>query len=108
LIDAPEAAMKDARDNATRANTLSGDAVPNVVSEERREIFRNVQEGLRTYGADLDKLRELSATWFADRAKLFSGGDALSAATEKLVGAARASSDPAAGEAADHSFIQPY
>ena len=56
---------------------------------------------MRAHVANLDRFGQLSATWVAERAKLFTGGDTLTAATDKLVAAARATNDQAAGDAAD-------
>jgi methyl-accepting chemotaxis protein len=100
-FDAPETSMKDARDNAGQADKLLTDAIAASLSEERRKVYHAVQDSLRAHGTDLDKMRDLTATWLGERTKLVSGGEVLTAAAEKLVGAARASSDPAVGEAAD-------
>jgi methyl-accepting chemotaxis protein len=99
--DASEASLKEARDSASRADTLLTDSAQATLSEERRKIYRVVDDTLRTIRTQLDQLGQLGSTWIAERAKLFSGGDALTAATEKLVTAARASNDEALGNAAD-------
>ncbi len=101
MFEATEASMKEARDNASQADKLLTDSAAATLSEERRKTYHAVQDALRAQGANLDKFRDLSATWVAERAKLFSGGDALTAATDKLVTAARASNNEAAGNAAD-------
>jgi methyl-accepting chemotaxis protein len=101
LVDATEASMKDARDNASAADALLTDAVKIVLIEERRNAYHAVQNTLRTHLTNLDHFGQLSTTWVAERARLFAGGDALTAATDKLVAAARASNDEKAGNAAD-------
>jgi methyl-accepting chemotaxis protein len=101
LIDAPEASMKDAMDNASQTGLLLGEAAKIAISEERRKVFTSVQDGLRAHLSNVDKFRDLSTTWVAERTKLFSGGDALTSATDKLVAAARAATDPAESNAAN-------
>ena len=101
LIDAPDASMQEARANAQQANAHLAEAVRVAISQERANIYRSVQDALKAHEANLDQLGQLSATWVAERAKLFTGGDALTAATDRLVAAARASSDAEARDTAD-------
>ena len=101
LIDAPDASMQEARANAQQANAHLAEAVRVAISQERANIYRSVQDALKAHGANLDQLGQLSATWVAERANLFTGGDALTAATDRLVEAARASSDAEARDTAD-------
>ncbi len=101
LVDAPEASMKDARDNASAANALLTDAIKIVLSDERRKAYHAVQDTLRAHLTNLNQFGQLSTTWVAERGRLFAAGDALTAATDKLVAAARASNDENAGNAAD-------
>jgi methyl-accepting chemotaxis protein len=101
ISDASDAALKDARDSVSRADTLLTDSAQATLSEERRKTYRAVQDTLRTTSKQLDQIGQLGSTWIAERAKLFTGGDALTAATDKLVTAARASNDQAMGDAAD-------
>ena len=101
LFDATEASMKDARDNASAADALLTDAIKVVLTDERRKAYHAVQDTLRAHLTNLDHFGQLSTTWVAERARLFAGGDALTAATDKLVAAARASNDENAGNAAD-------
>jgi methyl-accepting chemotaxis protein len=101
LIDAQESSMKEARDYANQADSLLTDAAKATLSEERLKAYRAVQDSLRAHLDDLGQFVKLSAAWVAERAKLFSGGDTLTAATDRLVEKARASSNEAAGNAAD-------
>ena len=101
LVDAPEASMKDARDNASAANALLTGAIKIVLSDERRKAYHAVQDTLRAHLTNLNQFGQLSTTWVAERGRLFAAGDALTAATDKLVAAARASNDENAGNAAD-------
>jgi methyl-accepting chemotaxis protein len=101
LSDAPDASMQEARANAQQANAHLAEAVRVAISQERANIYRSVQDALKAHGANLDQLGQLSATWVAERANLFTGGDALTAATDRLVEAARASSDAEARDTAD-------
>jgi methyl-accepting chemotaxis protein len=101
LFTAEDAAIKEARDAAGRADALLTDAAVATLSEERLRTYHAVQDNLRTNVNDLDQLGKLTTTWLAERAKLFSGGDALTAATDKLAAAARVSANDAAANAAD-------
>jgi methyl-accepting chemotaxis protein len=101
ISDASEAALKEARDSVSRADTLLTDSAQATLSEERRKTYRAVQDTLHTARTQLDQLGQLGVAWIGERAKLFTGGDALTAATDKLVTAARASNDEALGNAAD-------
>jgi len=101
LIDAQESSMKEARDNASQADKLLTEAIGATLSEERKKTYGAVQATLRELAANLDPYAQDSAAWVAARAKLFAGGDALTAATDKLTAAARASNNDAAGNAAD-------
>ena len=101
LFEPEESTLKEVRDNATGANGLLTDATNATLSEERRRTYRAVQDNLRAHGANLDQFAKLSTDWLANRVKLFSGGDALTAATDKLLAVARASTDQAEGDAAD-------
>jgi methyl-accepting chemotaxis protein len=100
LLDGGEAALKDARDNAARANTLLTDAAQATLSEERRKTYRAIQDTLGAHGTNLDQMARLTAAWLAERAKLFSGGDALTAAASRVLESARATHDPAISTAA--------
>jgi methyl-accepting chemotaxis protein len=101
LIDGQESSMKDARDYASRADALLTDAAKASLSEERLKTYRAVQDSLRAELNDLDQVAKLTATWVAERAKLFSGGDALTAATNKLLERAQASNNEALSLAAN-------
>jgi methyl-accepting chemotaxis protein len=102
LLDAGDAALTDAHDNAARANTLLTEAAQVTSSEERRKAYHAVQDSLRAHGTNLDQLERLTTSWLAERAKLFTGGDALTAAADRLLEAARASHDPAMSAAASN------
>ena len=100
LLDAADSALKDARDNATESRALMVDAGQATLSEERRRRYRDVQDTLDAHTRLLEQFVQLTKTYAEERGKLFSGGDALTAAADKLVAAARASSDPAVAAAA--------
>jgi methyl-accepting chemotaxis protein len=101
LFEGADASIKEARDAAGRANSLLTDAAGATLSAQRLQTYHAVQDNLRTHVNDLDQLGRFTATWLAERAKLFSGGNTLTAAADKLVAAARVSTDDTAGNAAD-------
>ena len=90
LMDAQESSMKDAKQSASAANALLDEAARATLSEERRKIDPGVQDTLRAHGEKLDQFSQLTAAWVAERAKLFTGGDALTAAAGRSLEAARA------------------
>jgi methyl-accepting chemotaxis protein len=100
LADADDNSLQDARDNLTNSHTLLTAAGQATLSEEPRKTYRAVQDGLSSLGAKFDDMAKLSGTWVAERAKLFTGGDALTAATNQLLEAARGTHDPAMVESA--------
>jgi methyl-accepting chemotaxis protein len=84
--------LRDARSRIERLLTEAGTV---TLSEDRRRTYRKVIDSLRTYYAVLGSFLDLVKTASGERAKLFTGGDALTAATTQLVGSARATNDPA-------------
>ncbi|HEX3993972.1 MAG TPA: methyl-accepting chemotaxis protein [Acetobacteraceae bacterium] len=100
LFEAPEDAMKDARTNANAADKLLIDTAAATLSEERRKEYNAVRDTLRAHLANLDKFAALSTTWTSERAKLFTGGDTLTANANHLVDAARATHNQAMSDAA--------
>ena len=101
LFEASEDSVKDARVNAEQANAQLTESIRVALSQERANLYRSVLDSLRAHGTNLDQFAKLGATWFAERAKMFTGGEIMTAAENKLVAAARASSDPAVASAAD-------
>ncbi len=99
-IDGLDSALKDIRDNAGNAQTLLAAATQATLSEERRRIYGAVQDTLQAHNVNVDQFTQLTATWLAEKARLFTGGDTLTAATGHLVESARALHDPAMSDAA--------
>jgi methyl-accepting chemotaxis protein len=64
-----------------------------TVSEERRNFYNDVSAKVTEWGQDFEKLIGLAAKMKTARAKLFSGGDEMAAATAQLVEAARHTND---------------
>ncbi|HUN42513.1 MAG TPA: methyl-accepting chemotaxis protein [Acetobacteraceae bacterium] len=100
LADPSDAVLQTARQSADSADSLLTEAQHATLSPQRLEIYRAVQDGLRTLRADLNRFGELGMAWSAQRALLFTGGDTLTAAAGRLVQAARATHDPALSAAA--------
>jgi methyl-accepting chemotaxis protein len=95
LREPSDATLQSAREDIDRSDALLTEAARIALSEQRRAIFREVHAGLDTLRTDFDRLRELCTAWSAQRGLLFTGGDALTAASGRLVQAARAVHDPA-------------
>jgi methyl-accepting chemotaxis protein len=100
LFDATDDALKDARANAEKANALMIEAGNATLSEERRRRYGEVRDTLTAHAQKLDQFVQLTRTSLDERAKLFSGGDALTAATDRLTAAAHAKGDDAIVSAA--------
>jgi methyl-accepting chemotaxis protein len=65
-----------------------------TLSEERRKIYGEVARRTEEFSAEFGQLAKLTAAAKDDRAALFSVGDEVTAATNRLVAAARATNDP--------------
>jgi methyl-accepting chemotaxis protein len=94
IVDADEQAPKDAAAAESEAIELLKAAAVATPTEERRTIYNNLRSGVESMGSQRGTLVTLGKQMQADRGKLFTGGDALSAATEKLVAAHANISDP--------------
>jgi methyl-accepting chemotaxis protein len=92
--------IDDAKDNQAQVGALLSAAGQATLSEERRQAYAGVQSLLNTHGQSLDHFTQLMKTATDQRAALFTGGDALTAATNKLVSAARETHDGAVAAAA--------
>ena len=99
-FDQDERNLADLREARGRAEKLLTAARTVTLSEERRQRYQQVLDGLRNYDTELDRFLAATTTAIAERGKLFTGGDALTAAANELVDLARKSPDQATNEAA--------
>ena len=99
-LDGDEGALRDATDNDDIARAELAEVGQKALSEERRRSYAAVLEALGTHKDYRDRFVALIKTAAEYRAKLFTGGDTLSAASSRLAEAARATDDPAVSEAA--------
>jgi len=99
-LDADPSAFTDTKDSIALVNGLLTDAGKATLSEERRRTYKEVQDILQTHGEAFDRFSQFTRTFTERRAGLFSGGDQLTAASNRLVDAAVATHDPAMAEAA--------
>ncbi len=88
-----EAVVNEHNEFFAKANGLLAEAAATTISEERRRLYENAKDGLVTYRGLFDRLVGLTNDVLLDRGNLFSGGDDLSAKTNKLVETARAERD---------------
>jgi methyl-accepting chemotaxis protein len=79
---------------------LAATAAANKLSPERLEIYNSLSARLAEQATGSAKLVELGHTATEARGDLFTGGDALTAATDKMMETARSANDPAIGSAA--------
>ena len=88
-----EAVIAEFDADQAKAIELLAEATKMTVSDERRRIYGEASATIAATKQNFDKLTGLGKKYAAARTKLFSGGDELTAATGKLVEAARAQSE---------------
>ena len=101
-IDADPASLTDISEAEANATTLLAEAANATLSEERRKMYNGIGETLRTATADGEAFVRAYQAGFAGRAKLFTGGDELTAATARLVAASQAGTNTDLSIAAGH------
>jgi methyl-accepting chemotaxis protein len=101
-IDADPASLADMKKAEARAGELLAEAAKATLSEQRRKLYNGIGDTLRAAIADREAFTLAYETGFAERAKLFTGGDALTAATARLVAASQAGTDTGLSAAAGH------
>jgi methyl-accepting chemotaxis protein len=84
-VDADEQALKDAATAESSASDILKDAAAATLSEERRTIYNGLRADIESLRTKRGTLMNLGKQIQSDRAKLFSGGDELTASTEKLL-----------------------
>ena len=99
-LDRNEDVLKERAETKARVDALLKVAARVTVVEERRQVYNGIAGAFRTHDETFDRLVAFYRTADDARARLFSGGDALTAATNQLVTAARATHDQAVSEAA--------
>jgi len=82
-----ESAIKDFNTAQTEASELLATAAKVTTSDERRRLYNDVSGKIVELRQGFDKLVQLGATMKTDRAKLFSVGDQMAAATDELFAA---------------------
>jgi methyl-accepting chemotaxis protein len=92
-IDADPASLADMKAAEARAAELLTAAIRIVLSEQRRKLYNGMGDTLRTAIAEREAFTRDYEAGFAERAKLFTGGDVLTAATGRLVAASHAGTD---------------
>jgi methyl-accepting chemotaxis protein len=96
-----ETALQDNKDAQAKAIVLLTEAGKATLSEERRRAYAAIQGSLHDYDSLMQQLVQFTKDAADARATLFTGGTVLTAATDKLAAAARASNDQAVGNAAE-------
>jgi methyl-accepting chemotaxis protein len=100
-LDAAPAALKTMQDGMTEAGDLLGKLTNETNDEDRRHSYGSVRESILAYRGLVDRLVTLQAQVAEQRGKLFTGGDALTAATDDLVLAAKTDDEAALTQLAD-------
>jgi methyl-accepting chemotaxis protein len=99
-LDRDAAALKEMADTDARARALLMVAARVTLSEERRQTYNGVIDALRAHAETFGRFSQFSRAADDARTWLFGGGNELTAATGRLVAAARAAHDQAVSEAA--------
>jgi methyl-accepting chemotaxis protein len=99
-FDQAEAALADLREARARIEHLLTDAQTVTLSQDRLRLYHDVLSDLRNYDTELGHFLDLSRTMASERAKLFAGGDQLTASTTRLMTATEGSDDPGLIQAA--------
>jgi methyl-accepting chemotaxis protein len=108
MFDHDIAAASEMRDAGAKAKEVMAAAGAQTLSAERLAIDNHVSALLDEQAVNGTKLVELGQAAGAARDHLFTGGDALAAATDKMMEAARATHDPeleAAATPAERSVL---
>jgi methyl-accepting chemotaxis protein len=92
-LDADEANLTAMKQAEADAGSLLVESANATLSEERRKLYNKVGEALRSAIIERQSFVSAYQIGFADRAKLFTGGDALTAATGKLSDAVKVAAD---------------
>jgi methyl-accepting chemotaxis protein len=93
-LDQDEPALNALKAARTRGAELMKESAAVTLSDERRRIYQGVEDFFRSFEAKASQFVELKSQTVADRSKLVSTGNELTAATNRLVEAARAVRDP--------------
>ncbi len=102
-LDGDETALKDMRYAAAAVIDLMKASAAATLSQERMRIYNGVQDSLRAQENKIEEYARLIIKMTEERAKLFSGGDELTAATSRMVEAARSGGEPTLASAAGQS-----
>lgn len=93
-IEATEDALKDMETAEARAAALMVESAAKSISEERRTLYNRVNDGLRAISVKNTEYLRLVKAGYQERAKLFTSGDALTAATSHVLAQAAGLNDP--------------
>jgi len=88
-----DATISQFNEAKAQATDLLAAAAKATLSEERRQIYNETSSAFGETGKNFEKLASLVAKMRTDRSALFSGGDRLSAAADRLMEAAKASTE---------------
>ena len=99
-LDRDADALKELSDTEAQARSTLTDAARLTPSEERRRIYNGAIDALRVHNETFGRFSQLYRTADEARAGLFTGGDELTATTNRLTTAAHAIHDQAVSDAA--------
>jgi diguanylate cyclase (GGDEF)-like protein len=101
-IDADRSSLNTMKESEAQLAAVLADAANATLSQKRGSLYNGAGEMLRTFVPYREAYVRASDAGFAARAKLFTGGDNLTAATDRLIEASRAGPDLAVLDAAEH------
>ena len=101
-IDADPASLADMKQAETRTAALLTESAKATLSEQRRKLYNGIGETLRAAVTEREAFVGAYDVGFAERAKLFTGGDLLTTATGRLVEASQSGTATGLSAAAEH------
>ena len=100
-LDGDAAAFKEIGDAIQRTQTVLTRSMETAGSPELRAIYGTVRDQLQAHAATVAQFGESSRASLAARQRLFTGGDALTAATDRLLAAVAEGNTALMGHAAE-------
>jgi methyl-accepting chemotaxis protein len=93
MLDNNAASVTDMQADQAKAKELLAEAAAHTLSTERLAIYKQISAQLDEHVVGTAKLVQLGHTAEEERARLFTGGDALTAATDKMMATVHATHD---------------
>lgn len=100
FVDGEDGKEKEFKETVAATAALLKTSIEVTLSQERRQLFSSVASILQDHDKKFNELAQFVRQQRDERAKLLAGGEALTAATDKLMATARQTQDAAVIQAA--------